>query len=45
MKVLPEELIGPYLREAKQRGVFAPLYLELTSGLRRENCWPCSGKI
>ena len=23
MKVLPEELIGPYLREAKQRGVFA----------------------
>ena len=35
MKVLPEELIGPYLHEAKQRGVFAPLYLELTSGLRR----------
>ena len=30
MKVLPEELIGPYLHEAKQRGVFAPLYLELT---------------
>lgn len=26
MKVLPEELIGPYLHEAKQRGVFAPLY-------------------
>ena len=25
MKVLPEELIGPYLHEAKQRGVFAPL--------------------
>ena len=33
MKVLPEELIGPYLHEAKQRGVFAPLYLELTSGI------------
>lgn len=35
MKILPQEKIGPYLAEAENRGVLAPLYLELTTGLRR----------
>ncbi len=35
MKILPQDKIGPYLAEAEKRGVLAPLYLELTTGLRR----------
>lgn len=35
MKILPQEKLGPYLAEAENRGVLAPLYLELTTGLRR----------
>ena len=35
MKILPEALIGPYLSAAKEHGIFAPMYLELTTGLRR----------
>ena len=35
MKVLPEEKIRPYLMEADKRGLLAPFYLELTTGLRR----------
>ncbi|MEG2120029.1 MAG: site-specific integrase, partial [Pseudoflavonifractor sp.] len=35
MKILPEDKIGVYLAEAEKRGLLAPLYLELTSGLRR----------
>ena len=34
-KVLPEEKIRPYLMEADKRGLLAPFYLELTTGLRR----------
>ncbi len=34
MKVLPEELIGPYLAEAERRGLLAPFYLEFVTGLR-----------
>ena len=35
MKILPEALIGPYLNAAKEHGILAPMYLELTTGLRR----------
>ena len=35
MKVLSEEKIRPYLMEADKRGLLAPFYLELTTGLRR----------
>ena len=35
MNILPEALIGPYLRAAKEHGILAPMYLELTTGLRR----------
>ena len=35
MKILPEALIGPYLSAAKEHGILAPMYLELTTGLRR----------
>ena len=35
IKVLPEEKIRPYLMEADKRGLLAPFYLELTTGLRR----------
>ena len=35
MNVLPEALIGPYLSAAKEHGILAPMYLELTTGLRR----------
>ena len=35
MKVLPEDKIKPYLMEADKRGLLAPFYLELTTGLRR----------
>ena len=35
MKILPEALIGPYLSAAKEHGILAPMYLELTAGLRR----------
>ena len=35
MKILPEAMIGPYLSAAKEHGVLAPMYLELTTGLRR----------
>lgn len=35
MKVLPEEKSRPYLMEADKRGLLAPFYLELTTGLRR----------
>ena len=35
MKILPETLIGPYLSAAKEHGIIAPMYLELTTGLRR----------
>ena len=35
MKILPEALIGPYLSAAKAHGILAPMYLELTTGLRR----------
>ena len=35
MKILPEEKIQPYLMEADKRGLLAPFYLELTTGLRR----------
>jgi len=35
MKILPEALIGPYLSTAKEHGILAPMYLELTTGLRR----------
>ena len=35
MKILPEALIGPYLGAAKEHGILAPMYLELTTGLRR----------
>ena len=34
MKILPE-VIGPYLSAAKEHGILAPMYLELTTGLRR----------
>ena len=33
--ILPEALIGPYLSAAKEHGILAPMYLELTTGLRR----------
>ena len=35
MNILPEALIGPYLSAAKAHGILAPMYLELTTGLRR----------
>ena len=35
MNILPEALIGPYLSAAKEHGILAPMYLELTTGLRR----------
>ena len=35
MYILPEALIGPYLSAAKEHGILAPMYLELTTGLRR----------
>ena len=35
MKILPEALIGPYLSAAKEHGILSPMYLELTTGLRR----------
>ena len=35
MNILPEALIGPYLGAAKEHGILAPMYLELTTGLRR----------
>ena len=35
MIILPEALIGPYLSAAKEHGILAPMYLELTTGLRR----------
>ena len=35
MDILPEALIGPYLSAAKEHGILAPMYLELTMGLRR----------
>ena len=35
MNILPEALIGPYLSAAKEHGIPAPMYLELTTGLRR----------
>ncbi len=35
MSILPEALIGPYLSAAKEHGILAPMYLELTTGLRR----------
>ena len=35
MKILPEDMIGPYLAEAERRGLLAAFYLELTTGLRR----------
>ncbi len=34
-EILPEALIGPYLSAAKEHGILAPMYLELTAGLRR----------
>ena len=34
MNILPETLIGPYLSAAKANGILAPMYLELTTGLR-----------
>ena len=30
MNILPEALIGPYLSAAKEHGILAPMYLELT---------------
>ena len=36
MKILPEDKIGPYLAEAERRGLLAAFYLELTTGLRRD---------
>ena len=33
MNILPEALIGPYLSAAKEHGILAPMYLELTTGL------------
>ena len=35
MNILPEALIGPYLSASKEHGILAPMYLELTTGLRR----------
>ena len=35
MNILPEALIGPYLSAAKEHGILAPMYLELTTGLLR----------
>ena len=35
MNILPEASIGPYLSAAKAHGILAPMYLELTTGLRR----------
>jgi Site-specific recombinase XerD len=35
MKVIPPEKIGDYLKAAKDHGVLAMFYLELSSGLRR----------
>ena len=35
MNILPEALIGPYLSAAREHGILAPMYLELTTGLRR----------
>ncbi len=35
MNILPEALIRPYLSAAKEHGILAPMYLELTTGLRR----------
>ena len=34
MNILPEALIGQYLSAAKEHGILAPMYLELTTGLR-----------
>ena len=36
MRILPQEKIGMYLAEAERRGLLAAFYLELTTGLRRE---------
>ena len=35
INILPEALIGSYLSAAKEHGILAPMYLELTTGLRR----------
>ena len=35
MNILPEALIGPYLSAAKEHGILAPMYMDLTTGLRR----------
>ena len=35
MNILPEASIGSYLSAAKAHGILAPMYLELTTGLRR----------
>ena len=44
MNILPEALIGPYLSAAKEHGILAPMYLELTTACGVENCWPYGGK-
>ena len=36
MCILTQEKIGMYLAEAERRGLLAAFYLELTTGLRRE---------
>jgi len=35
MNILPEASIGPYLSAVREHGILAPMYLELTTGLRR----------
>ena len=44
MTILPPEKIGRYLQEAEKYGVLPMFYLELSSGLRRGNCWSSSGR-
>ena len=45
MKTLPVEQLTSFLREARESGVFELYYLDLATGLRRENCWASSGRI
>ena len=43
MKILPPEHIKAYLDAAEARGLLPMFYLELVSGLRKGNWWPCGG--
>ena len=43
MQALTREEIQRFLIHAKAEGYFELFLLELTTGLRGENCWPCNG--